>query len=432
METQLIGCTKIERNGEVTSMKNIFKAVVIFVFFLLSFSLIAHACTVFQVTDEAGNVRCGRNFDWNKDGGTIWFIPAQAEDHGFLIIEQEGFDYPYEGMNDQGLFIAIAAVPKTKTPFSILKQIRISCEMVTIVLQKAGTVEQAIPLFHKYSIIFGTHLGYPLIHYMVVDKEGNSAIVEFVDKKMVVTRNEKKYQVMTNHYVSETETLSQTSNSGKRYAIIDETCSNEKPSQELVWKLLEEVSQKSTIWSNVYDLNDQYIYISYKDEQPVAFSLKDQLYKGAHGYYLSNLDAAKSINYLHKTQNFLFRPETGFGLIGNAGIYHAGFRLLLNSGNNQRYGLDVTYFKSKDDEFVSVGIVLEQILFGWFNSSIGTIGYFDYGKDNDKLFGITSNLGWEPDNHIPIKPFVTWRNDIIFGSKIENVNSISIGFDFVF
>ncbi len=405
----------------------LFSFIFVFLFYCLGFS-----CSVFQVTDEAGNVRCGRNFDWNKEDGTIWFTPAQAEDHGFLIIEQEGFDYPYEGMNDQGLFIAIAAVPKTKIHFSILKPIRVSCEMVTIVLEKASTVEQAIPLFHKYSIMFGTHLGYPLIHYMIVDKEGNSAVIELVNNKIVVTRNETNYQVMTNHYVSESGSTLSSSNTEQRYKIINETLEKEKPSQEFVRRLLGEVSQKHTIWSNVYDLNDQYIYISYKDEQQVVFSLKDQLYKGAHGYYLSNLDAAKSISYLPKTQNFLFRPEAGYGMVGNEGIFHAGFRLLLNSGKNQRYGLDVTYFESKDDKFVSVGIVLEQILFGWLNSSIGTIGYFDYGKDNDKLFGITSNLGWEPDNHIPIKPFVTWRNDIIFGSKIENVNSLSIGFDFVF
>ncbi len=408
------------------------KTLIICVIFFLSFSIQIYACSIFQVTDEVGNVRCGRNFDWNMEGGTIWFIPAQAQDHGFLIIEQEGFDYPYEGMNDQGLFVAIAAVPKTKTPFSILKPIRVSCELVTIVLQEAGTVEQAIPFFHKYSIMFGTHLGYPLIHYMIVDKMGNSAIVELVNGKVVVTRNEKNYQLMTNFYVSDPAITFGGKNPGQRYTILEETLSNEKPSQELVWHLLQEVSQTNTVWSNVYDLNDQYIYISYKNEQPVVFSLKDQLYIGAHGYYLSDLDAAKSISYIPISKNFMIRPEAGYGLIGSDGIFHAGFRLLLNSGANQRYGLDVTYFQSKEDKFVSVGIVLEQVLFGWLNSSIGTIGYLDYGEDNEALIGITSNLGWEPDNHIPIKPFVTWRNDIIFGKKTENVNSLSFGFDFVF
>ncbi|TSA26331.1 linear amide C-N hydrolase [bacterium] len=429
---QQAGCTRTEKNGEGLRMKkNLFGLIFIMIFLFLSCK--AHACSVFQVTDRAGNVRCGRNFDWNKDGGTVWFIPADAGNHGFLVIEQEGFDYPYEGMNDQGLFIAIAAVPKTKIPFSILKPIRVSCELVTIVLREAGTVEQAIPLFHKYSIMFGTHLGYPLIHYMIVDEMGNSAIVELVDKKIVVTRNKNNnYQVMTNFYVSHPEITFGGKNPGTRYTILEETLSQEKPSQELVWHLLHEVSQKSTVWSNVYDLNKQLVYISYKDEGVVAFSMKEQLYQGAHGYYLSNLDAAKPVIYIPRSKIFMLRPEAGYGLIGKETIFHAGVRLLLDSGENKRYGIDLTYFQSKSDKFVSIGIVLEQVLFGWFNSSIGTIGYLDYGEDNEALIGITSNLGWEPDNHIPIKPFVTWRNDIIFGSKIENVNSISIGFDFVF
>ncbi len=407
--------------------------VVIFIMIFLSITYTSQACSVFQVTDRTGNVRCGRNFDWDKEGGSVWFIPAHSGNHGFMVIEQEGFDYPYEGMNDQGLFIAIAAVPKTKIPFSILKPIRVSCELVTIVLQEASSVEQAIPLFHKYSIMFGTHLGYPLIHYMIVDKEGHSAIVELVDKKIVVTRNKNKnYQVMTNFYVSDPEITFGGKNPGSRYTILEETLSQEKPSQELVWHLLQEVSQKSTVWSNVYDLNKQLIYISYKDEGVVAFSLKDQLYSGAHGYDLRHLSSPHSLPFIQESKNLLIRPTVGYGFIGKKSFFHAGARLLLQTGENKRYGLDLTYFDCKGDEFFSVGIVLEQILWDWFNSSIGTIGYFNYGEDEESVIGITSNLGWEPDNHIPFHPFITWRNDIIFGKKIKNVNSISVGVDFYF
>ena len=72
--------------------------------------------------------------------------------------------------------------------------------------------------------------------------------------------------------------------------------------------------------------------------------------------------------------------------------------------NTKKYGLEVTQFDSDDNEFTSIGIVLEQRLFKWFNMSIGTIGYFDYGVDSENLIGLTSNLGWEPENHIPFKP----------------------------
>ncbi|MBN2016934.1 MAG: linear amide C-N hydrolase [Candidatus Cloacimonetes bacterium] len=399
---------------------------------LSSFPHELHACSVFQTTDEAGNVRCGRNFDWNKDGGMIWFIPPDAGKHGFLIIEQEGFEYPYEGMNDQGLFIAIAAVPKTKVPFSILKPIRVSCEMVTIVLENAANVEEAIPYFHKFSIAIGTQYGYPLIHYMIVDKEGHSAIVELVEDKIVVTKNTKNYQAMTNFYVSAPELAFSENEKRWRYEILTETLAKEKSSQQLVWQLLEDVSQNSTIWSNVYDLNKQLVYISYKDEEVVAFSLKDQLYTGAHGFDLRHLTNSTPIPLIKERNNVLIRPTGGFGFIGNQQFFHAGARILLQTGESQRYGLDVTYFDRKGDTFFSLGIVLEQILWGWFNSSIGTIGYFHYGEDNESVVGITSNLGWEPDNHIPIHPFVTWRNDIIFGKKVENVNSISAGVDFYF
>lgn len=410
------------------------KSIIIILLFFLTILLPGkvHSCSVFQTTDEAGTVRCGRNFDWSEDGGTIWFVPPDSENHGFLVIEQEGFDYPYEGMNDQGLFIAIAAVPKTKVPFSILKPIRVSCEMVTIILEKASSVEEAIPYFHKFSIAFGTQYGYPLIHYMIVDKEGRSAIVEFVDNKIVVTRNTDDYQAMTNFYVSAPELSFSENEKRKRYQILTQTLAKEKSSQQLVWQLLDNVSQKSTVWSNVYDLDKQLIYISYKGNDVVVFSLKDQLYTGAHGYDLRHLANPTPLSLIKDQSNLLIRPTGGYGFIGDQLFFHAGARILLQTGENQRYGLDVTYFDRKGDKFFSVGIVLEQILWGWFNSSIGTIGYFHYGKDNESVFGITSNLGWEPDNHIPIHPFITWRNDIIFGKNIENVNSISAGFDFYF
>jgi hypothetical protein len=63
--------------------------------------------------------------------------------------------------------------------------------------------------------------------------------------------------------------------------------------------------------------------------------------------------------------------------------------------------------------------------------SIGTIGYFDHKNQNS--IGLVSNLGWEPNNHIPFRPFITYRNDIIFAKdKTETLHSISAGFKFEF
>jgi hypothetical protein len=106
---------------------------------------------------------------------------------------------------------------------------------------------------------------------------------------------------------------------------------------------------------------------------------------------------------------------------------------LLPATDKRRYGLELTQFVDENDEsFSSIGIVLEQRLFKWFNMSIGTIGYFDYGVDSDNVIGLTTNLGWEPDNHIPFKPFITYRNDMIFGDETDTIHSLSIGFTWAF
>jgi len=192
------------------------------------------------------------------------------------------------------------------------------------------------------------------------------------------------------------------------------------------------VSQEITVWSNVYELNNQQIYVRYKDSQMVMFDLKDELYKRKHGYSLDNVHDKEILRYPQSKTDIIFRPHFGYGYIEGESIYHYGGRILLPADSIRKYGLEITKFGSKDDHFSSIGIVLEQRLFDWFNMSIGTIGYFDYGVDSDNVIGLTTNLGWEPDNHIPFKPFVTYRNDVIFNNHTDVIHSISVGFAFEF
>ena len=67
--------------------------------------------------------------------------------NGYAIVEIISETMPYEGVNNRGLFIGIAAVPDTKTPLSLFKPMRKSLELVEIILQKAANVDDAIKLF---------------------------------------------------------------------------------------------------------------------------------------------------------------------------------------------------------------------------------------------------------------------------------------------
>ena len=130
----------------------------------------------------------------------------------------------------------------------------------------------------------------------------------------------------------------------------------------------------------------------------------------------------------------ILRPHAGYGYISSSdseyegAVYHAGGRLLLGAGENKKYGLEATYFELDDKtDFFSCGIVLEQKLWGWFNMSIGTVGYFNYGPDSDNTIGLTTNLGWEPDSFKKLTPFITYRNDMILHDNTAIVNSLSVG-----
>ncbi|MCL0051803.1 hypothetical protein M1M97_03975, partial [Thermodesulfovibrionales bacterium] len=123
------------------------------------------------------------------------------------------------------------------------------------------------------------------------------------------------------------------------------------------------------------------------------------------------------LEYKTPAGKIVFRPHFGYGHTGENYISHYGVRILLAAGDNKRYGIEVT----KLEEVFAIGIVLEQRLFEWFNI-----------VDRSNVIGLTSNLGWEPNNHIPFKPFVTYRSDTIFADNIETINSISIGFNIEF
>jgi hypothetical protein len=395
----------------------------------LSYSAL-NACTIFSTATE-NCVLVGRNFDWEnpENSGTIWFIPETDNSYGYAIVEIISETMPYEGVNNRGLFIGIAAVPDTKTPLSLFKPMRKSLEMVEIILQKAANVEEAIKIFPKYANLFGKFLGNPVVHYKIVDASGKSAVVEYLDKKIVVIRDEKKNRIVTNHFLTDPSLGEAGKNSFERFDIASEELQkNENCTIVDIHNILNKVSQKSTIWSNVYDLKNMILSIDNKQTAIFEINILEEIGRGKHGYKLAEINRKKEIEYNVKTSNYIFRPHFGYGIQtkGDETLAHIGGRFLLNAGD-KKWGLDITYFDG-ENPYTSFGVILEAKPFSWFNASMGTIGYFGYGENEENVIGYSSNLGWEPDNSIGFLPFVTYRTDMIFAEEIEIINSLSIGF----
>lgn len=139
--------------------------------------------------------------------------------------------------------------------------------------------------------------------------------------------------------------------------------------------------------------------------------------------YSQNLESSGNESSL------LLRPNGNIGFLEDEFVTSCGIRFLLSAGGNKVYGIEFSYFQreEKDNNFYTAGIVIEQKLFNWFNMAIGTIGYFNFDKENRNLAGLMTNLGWEPNTLGQFSPFITYRSDFIFDNKIKILNMLNVG-----
>ncbi|MBL0703757.1 MAG: linear amide C-N hydrolase [Sulfurospirillum sp.] len=399
----------------------------IYILLLIVLSNVSLASTIFDTKNSKNEILVGSNFSYSEEGGQINFIPAKNSSNSIVTISLDNPNMSYEGMNDKGLFIAISTVPNTSTPINIIKPIKKSFEMVEIVLKTSSNIDDALNQFKKYSITFGKFAHNSLVHFKIVQKDGQSVIVEFVNNKMVIIEENSK--IMTNHYISDSTIKSDSETSHQRYKTVM-SYQNKINSIENVFKVLDKTKDANTLWSNIYNLTTEEIYIKYKDNSINKLNLKDELYAKNEAFFYKLDDFSKE-NKLDDTSFAIqIRPHFGYG---SEETEHYGLRVLLKSNENQAFGLELTEFKNGSDEFQAIGILLEQRLWNWFNMSIGTVGYFNYGLNNQNPTGLMTNLGWEPNNSTPLKPFITYRGDTIFAKEeTKNLHSISIGFKLEF
>ena len=385
------------------------------------------ACSIFDKKLDNGTVLVGRNFDWSGSDGKVAFYPATKHTFGMMLISQDNPDMPYEGMNDRGLFIAITAVPYSPTFYNVLKPARKSLSMVKEVLLRSASIDEAVGVFEKFAVNFGQFLGNPLVHFKLVQSDGTTAIIEFVNDEMRVVREPKVCTIMTNHYNSQKNITPNSKDTFERYGIIQEKIGG-VGSVAQVFETLQAVAVEDTLWSNVYDLTHQIAYLKLRNHEVIKVSLKDALYTHQQPYFQTFSNFHEDSKPIESKSALLIRPQFG---IGSDGLAHIGGRVLLATNAFQKFGIELTNFQNSTQNFTAVGIMLEQRLWSWFNMSMGTVGYIGYGDSKENTFGFSTNLGWEPDNDIPFLPFVTYRTDMVFATeKMEILHSVSIGFGF--
>jgi len=259
------------------------------------------ACTIFNAS-RGGVVLVGNNEDWHySTNPKVWFEPKTEKSHGRMLF---GWDqmlfvpFAQGGMNDQGLFFDWAWCPEARifSLSSLWPSVHYFFNSDKL-LADCATVEEALAWLGNYKKLYTTS------HMMLVDKGGNSAVVEWVHGEQRIIRKTGDYQVMTNFWLSQPD-LGQRSIERRdidRYDTVDNVLkSGTALSRRLFSSILQNVSlygrsekdkEVGTLYSNVYNLKTGDVTIYYKRDfkNAVTINLKDQLKKGRHSYELKDL-----------------------------------------------------------------------------------------------------------------------------------------------
>ncbi len=238
-------------------------------------SLPAWGCSLFAAMGNDATRLYGRNFDWQYSPALLLFTapPDGYASVSMVDIEYLGFKgdsaksladlplearapllgapgMPFDGMNEKGLVIGMAAVPSGGAPADPSKPTIGSIGIIREILDHAATVDEAITIFEQHNIDMA---GGPPIHYLVSDKEGHSALIEFSEGAMVVLPNESPWHLATNFLC--TKAGNNLSGQCWRYDRLAEAFSATDGilTETDAMHLLKEVAQEGTQWSVVYN-----------------------------------------------------------------------------------------------------------------------------------------------------------------------------------
>jgi len=242
----------------------------------------AWGCSLFAAVGDPEAGVFGRNFDWEFSPALLLFNhPSDGYSSAAMVdIEYLGFpgdqssdltkkpldeilglldahSIPFDGMNEAGLVVGMAAVPETYVPQDPTRETVDSLGIIRVMLDRAATVDEAVELMHSYNVDF---TGQTPLHYLLADASGDSALIEYLDGELSVLRPEGVWLHATNFLVSPVDS---TSGHCARYDTITAELQSNEGTMDFddAMKLLERVAQPHTQWSMVYGIDSSEIRV---------------------------------------------------------------------------------------------------------------------------------------------------------------------------
>ena len=220
------------------------------------------ACSTFVAATPEGDRLFARNFDY-KTGMAILVKAAPKNGYRSLASVYS----PLDGINEKGFAVAVNTAVEQITHQDTGKTKVMTTLAIRMLLDKAADVKEGINILKNVDMNSSGKIGY---HFQMADQKGGSAIIEYIDNKMVVIRKERTDTVfcLTNFTLS---TNDKNGTGKERFEIIENSLkeSNATMSEKKAMNILDEARMDGhryyepghmyydsmTQWSVIYNLS---------------------------------------------------------------------------------------------------------------------------------------------------------------------------------
>lgn len=243
------------------------------------------ACSAFTMKSSK-RVIMAKSYDWSVGNGVVLTNPRGEREaipvggsetfkwtalYGSVTFNQYGQYMPNGGINEAGLAIEVLWLDETHFPKPETKKLLNELQWVQYHLDCFSTVVEVVKSNEEISIvpIFGK------LHYYIADRQGNSAVIEFVNGERVIHYGESMqckgitndtYKLSIDYQEAKIAKSKSVNSSLSRFTRIYDELKNhpEIPDEQIVDKsftLLQSVwTSNWTKWNIVYDLTNLVIY----------------------------------------------------------------------------------------------------------------------------------------------------------------------------
>ncbi len=268
-------------------------------FISVLFSVQTNACSTFLLSN--GNTFVyGRNFDYpygkyiimmNMRGSEkiCWQYSPENVDmplswtakYGSITFNMFGHDTPPDGINEAGLVISSLILTQSVYPNTVGESSLSLDQLLQYLLDNCASVNEVIDECSNLNIRFNP-FDYWRLHFFVVDKTGQAAVIEFLDGNLVATTAddlEKKaitnssYQESIAYYHNgKNPSLPETASLNRYYNAIEMVDNyNNENLIDYSYSIMDLIAQRITMRKVVYDIPNMRVYFKSNTNETLRY-----------------------------------------------------------------------------------------------------------------------------------------------------------------